>query len=123
MTRALRSIARMRNELLKTARAGKKVTYGRLMKNHGLSRGRALSQAIGDVDRLEYSRGAPGFAAIVVRKDTGFPGGGFFCDEDLPPSLMRPRARGSDPRLSAEEMDYIRKARRKIWAYYGRLNT
>jgi hypothetical protein len=118
----LHSIEMMRRELLTAARAGKTVTYGKLMRNHGLSRGRALSQAIGDVDRLEYAKGAPGFAAIVVRKDTGFPGGGFFCDDDLPSSLRRPRARSSDPRLSAEEMSYINKARRTIWAYYGRPN-
>jgi hypothetical protein len=120
---ALHSIARMRRELLTAARAGSTVTYGKLMKNHRLSRGKALSHAIGEVDRLEYARNAPGFAAIVVRKDTGFPGGGFFCDDDLPPSLRRPRTRGSDPRLSAKEINYIRKARRKIWAFYGHPNS
>ena len=108
----------MRKELLGAARAGKTVTYGKLMRSYHLSRGKALSSAIGDVDRLEYTRGRPGFAAIIVRKDTGFPGGGFFCDVDLPPSLRRPRARGSDPRLSGEEVNYIRKAQGKIWAFY-----
>jgi hypothetical protein len=119
----LRSIERMRRELLRAARSGKTVTYGKLMNSHRLSRGRALSRAIGDVDRLEYASGGPGFAAIIVRKDTGYPGGGFFCDDDLPPSLRRPRKRGSDPRLSAEETNYIKKERRKIWDYYGRPNA
>jgi hypothetical protein len=39
---------------------------------------------------VDYARGAQEFAAIIVHKDTGFPGEGFFCDDELPPSLRRP---------------------------------
>lgn len=90
------------------------------MKLLGISRGRPLLDAILAVDRGEYARGAPGFAAIIVRKDTGFPGGGFFCDDDLPPSLRRPFERASDPRLSAAEMNFVKEAQRKIWDYYSK---
>ena len=113
------SLAKMRSDLLKAALAGITMTYGQLMKTHGLSRGRPLSKVIGEIDRLEYARGAPGFAAIIVRKDTGFPGGGYFCDDELPPTLRRPRVRASDPRLSAAEMNHVRSAQKKIWAYYS----
>ena len=109
----------MRADLLKAARKGATVTYGQMMRSYHLSRGRALSKAIGEVDRLEYERGAPGFAAIIVRKDTGFPGGGYFCDDALPARLRRPRARGSDPHLSAEEISHLRKAQKAIWDFYG----
>jgi len=88
------------------------------MKNYGLSRGRVLSKVIGQIDRLEYTRGAPGFAAIVVRKDTGFPGGGYFCDDDLPAGLSRSRERSTDPRLAPPERDYVLEQQKRIWAFY-----
>jgi len=89
------------------------------MRMLGVSRGRPLFDAIVAVDRAEYQRGAPGFAAIIVRKDTGFPGGGFFCDDDLPPSLRRPFSRAADHRLSAAAMNYVKEAQKKIWDYYS----
>jgi arsenate reductase len=109
----------LRRELLNTARSGGTLTYGQLMKIMGISRGRPLFDAIVAVDKAEYAKGAPGFAAIIVRKDTGFPGGGFFCDDDLPPTLKRPFSRASDPKLSAAEMNYVKEAQRKIWEYYS----
>lgn len=112
-------IENLREELLKAARAHGTLTYGQLMKLMGVSRGRPLFEAIVAVDKDEYARGAPGFAAIIVRKDTGFPGGGFFCDDELPPSLKRPFSRASDPKLSAAEMNYVREAQKKIWEYYS----
>ena len=110
----------LRQELLKAARARGTLTYGQLMKIMGISRGRPLFEAIVAVDKDEYSRGAPGFAAIIVRRDTGYPGGGFFCDDGLPPSLRRPFSQASDPKLSAAEMNYVKEAQRKIWEYYSK---
>lgn len=109
----------LRKELVKAARARGTLTYGQLMKIMGISRGPPLFNVIAEVDRAEYARGAPGFAAIIVRRDTGFPGGGFFCDDDLPLSLKRPYARASDPKLTAAEMNYVKEAQRKIWDYYA----
>lgn len=74
---------------------------------------------IGMVDRNESDSGAPGFAAIIVRKDTGYPGGGYFCDDALPPRLRRPARRGNDPRLSELEKGHIRRQRETIWVYYS----
>lgn len=90
------------------------------MKLLGISRGKPLYDAIAAVDRAESAKGAPGFAAIIVRKDTGFPGGGFFCDDDLSPSLRRPFERASDPRLSAAEANYVKEAQRRTWDYYSK---
>ncbi len=112
-------IETLRQELLRTAKARGTLTYGELMRLMGVSRGRPLFEAISAVDRAEYAMGAPGFAAIIVRKDTGFPGGGFFCDDDLPPPLRRPFSRANDPSLSAAEMNYVKEAQRKIWDYYS----
>lgn len=91
------------------------------MKTFKVSRGRVLSVLIGAVDRREDESGAPGFAAIIVRRDTGYPGGGYFCDEGLPPTLRRPGGRSTDPRLSASEKKYMKEQQETIWAYYGKL--
>ena len=109
----------LRKELRRAARARGTLTYGELMRVMGIARGRPLFEAIVAADKDEHARGAPGFAAIIVRKDTGFPGGGFFCDSDLPPSLRRPFSRASDPHLSAAETNYVKEAQRKIWDYYS----
>jgi len=112
-------IEALREELARAAKARGTLTYGELMKLLGISRGRPLFDAIVEVDRAESARGAPGFAAIIVRKDTGFPGGGFFCDDGLPLSLRRPFTRANDPKLSASEMNYVKEAQKKIWDYYS----
>jgi len=109
----------LRRDLRRAAKARGTLTYGELMRVLGISRGRPLFEAIAAVDREEYRKGAPGFAAIIVRKDTGFPGGGFFCDDDLPASLRRPFSKANDPRLSAAEMNYVKEAQKKIWDYYS----
>jgi hypothetical protein len=112
-------LRRIHADILSAARRRTVVTYGQLMKRHRLSRGRKLSQTIGEIDRAECEKGGPGFAAIIVRKDTGFPGGGYFCDDELPPALQRPRSRASDPRLSSAEIRFLRRQQRSIWDYYG----
>ena len=109
----------LREQLVRAARAHGTLTYGELMKLLGISRGRPLFEAIVEVDRAELAKGAPGFAAIIVRKDTGFPGGGFFCDDGLPPSLRRPFSRANDPKLSASELNYVKEAQKRIWDYYS----
>jgi len=117
-------VENLREELLLKAKARGTLTYGEMMRILGISRGRPLFEAISAVDRDEYRRGAPGFAAIIVRKDTGFPGGGFFCDDGLPPSLRRPFSRANDPKLSAAEMNYVKEEQKKIWNYYtGKAQT
>ena len=70
----------MRSELVKAASDRRTVSYGILMRKFRLSRGapggNGVVGVLGEVDRREAQKGAPGFAAIVVRKDTGYPGGG-----------------------------------------------
>jgi hypothetical protein len=111
----------MRRELMQAALGRRKVTYGYLMKKFELARGdtgETVVGALGEIDREESRKGAPGFAAIVVRKDTGYPGGGFFCWEDIPADLRRPKERCQDPKLSQAEKDFVRGLQEKIWAYY-----
>jgi hypothetical protein len=110
----------MLRELLEAARGRTTLTYGRLMKNYHLSRGRCLSRAISEIDRAEGAKGAPGFAAIIVRKDTGYPGGGYFCHPELPVALRRAASRSTDPKLSASEKEYVRQRQERIWKHYSR---
>ena len=112
----------VRRTLLDAASNRRTVTYGELMGRFGLSRGesgKTVVGILGEVDRAELASGAPGFAAIVVRKDTGYPGGGFFCWDDIPPEIRRPPEKCNDPKLSHAEKTYIRKQQERIWAYYG----
>jgi hypothetical protein len=112
----------MRKDLLSAASNRRTITYGELMARFGLARGATGNTVVGmlgDVDRLEAALGAPGFAAIVVRKDTGYPGGGFFCWDDVPRELRRTPEKCKDPRLSHAEKAYVRQLQEKIWAYYG----
>ena len=98
------------------------MTYGSLMRKFRLSRGAAGGKGVvgvvGEVDRREAQGGAPGFAAIVVRKDTGYPGGGFFCWEGVPPALRRAKREGSNPRLTDAEKRYVRRLQEEVWGYY-----
>jgi len=114
----------VRRELLKAAKGHRTVTYGFLMKKFRLSRGatggKGVVGAIGEVDRREVRNGAPGFAAIVVRKDTGYPGGGFFCWDGVTSALRRNKHEGSNPRLSDAEKRYVRRLQEEIWDYYKR---
>ncbi len=112
----------VRDELIAVARKRRTVTYGYLMKKFGISRGHpsgtGIAGVIGEIGRYENERGAPGFGAIVVRKDTGYPGGGYFCYDDLPGRLRRARSQSANPRLSQAEKKYIDAERMTIWNYY-----
>jgi hypothetical protein len=113
----------VRRELLRAAVNRRTVTYGSLMRKFRISRGapggKGIAGVIGEIDRHEAQRKAPGFAAIVVRKDTGYPGGGFFCWDGIPPSLRRPKREGLNPRLSDAEKKYVKKLQEGIWGFYG----
>jgi hypothetical protein len=112
----------VRRELLRAAGDRRTVTYGFLMGkfriSRGAPRGKGIVGVMGEIDRYEAQRRAPGFAALVVRKDTGYPGGGFFCWDGIPPSLRRPKREGLNPRLSDAEKEYVRKLQEGIWRFY-----
>jgi hypothetical protein len=112
----------VRRELLRAANDHRTVAYGFLMRKFRMSRGapggKGIVGVIGEIDRFEARKGAPGFAAIVVRKDTGYPGGGFFTWDGIPSGLRRPKREGSNPRLSNAEKVYVRNLQKETWSYY-----
>lgn len=105
-------VEEMRRMLAEAAAARRTVTYGQLMKKFGLSRGSGRGNtvvgALDQVDRAERAAGAPGFAALVVREDTGYPGLGFYAG----------RRKGSG--LTPADKEYAKKEREKVWSYYRR---
>jgi hypothetical protein len=113
----------LRAELLKAALERRTVTYGYLMQKFNVSRGsqagKTVVSLLDEIDKVEHAKAAPGFAALVVRKDTGFPGGGFFCWEGIPANLRRPWEKSQDPKLSESERKYIIAEQEHIWAYYA----
>jgi hypothetical protein len=50
----------------------------------------------------------------VVRKDTGYPGGGFFSWGGIPSALRMPKREGSNPRLSEAEKRYVRRLQEEV---------
>jgi hypothetical protein len=113
MRRVLRDAAVQRNT----------VTYGHLMGKFGLSRGsgrgKTVVGALTEIDREERAAGAPGFAALVVRKDSGYPGGGFF-EGVRRKGATRRGAGGRRKGLTDAEMAYADKERERVWSYYRR---
>lgn len=98
------------------------MTYGYLMERFGLTRGRGergVVRVLGEIQAVQAAANAPGLAPIVARKDTGYPGGGFFCWRGVPASIRRPRSRGTDPRLSEAEKRYVSRLRERVWRFYG----
>jgi hypothetical protein len=93
------------------------------MKKFRISRGHpkgvGIGGVIGEIDRDEYERGAPGFAALVVRKDTGYPGGGYFYDADLPIGLRRTKNGSLSPKLTEIEKRHVAAQQERIWNYYA----
>ena len=105
------TLEEMREELIRAAAERRTLTYGYLMERFKMSRGSSPGEtvvgALAEIDRREHAAGAPGFAAIVVRKDTGYPGGGFFTREGLPQGLRRPHGEGQNPVLTQAERRYV----------------
>ena len=105
--------------LVDAAAARKTVTYGQLMKKFGVSRGsgrgNTVVEALDEIDRAERAAGAPGFAALVVRKDTGYPGQGFFAGKGK-------GSGGGDggSRLTPADKEYADRQRERVWSYYRR---
>jgi hypothetical protein len=76
----------MRAILIGTARQCATITYSELASliqtAHIHHRAPLFYRLLSDVDRDETDAGRPSLAALVVRKDSGIPGGGFYADAE-----------------------------------------
>lgn len=73
---------RLERVLIRAARQGQALTYGRVLSYFGrtLTRGNvnALCRDLGKVCERVEARGGPELACLVVRKSDGLPGAGYF---------------------------------------------
>jgi len=70
-------------ELIKAAQQRKTIYYediARIMKlpTRGDHMAKEVGQILGEISECEHNQGRPLLSAIVIRKDTGMPGEGFF---------------------------------------------
>ena len=72
----------LRALLIPLAVAGQTISYGEVAKRVGQPWSRAFSstlmRALKEVDRINKSAGEPSLMSLVVNRETGLPGGGFF---------------------------------------------
>lgn len=70
-------------KLKEIARAGQKTTYQEIaplagLPSRGSYMGRILGELLREICKNEYCQGRPLLSAVVVRKNSGMPGNGFF---------------------------------------------
>lgn len=125
----------VRRELIEIARAGKKITYGVLMKKFRIPRGNpkpgiGIGSVVGEMSEFEDRNSRPLISAIVVRSNSasktcppqGHPGGGFFGIPSLaiPARLKRDASRQADPNLSQEDLEFVREMQESVWRFWQR---
>jgi hypothetical protein len=112
-----------------SAKRGRTITYGEIMRKCHVPRGQPVrnGKAIGDVVGLisEWTRERWGvyLSAIVVHKNTSYPGGGFFGLPEIPAKLARDEAGWTDQRLTADEKLFLRNCQREVFAWAKRRKT
>jgi len=119
----------VRAELIETARKGKTITYGELMREFGIPRGHSkpgvgIGSVVGEISEYEHSKGRPLLSVIAVGADSetrtchqGHPSGGFFGLEGVPLHLRRSPDVFSD-RLTIKEQEFVKKEQEEVWDYW-----
>lgn len=101
----------MRGILIGLARIGSTISYSELaaviQTAHLHHRAPYFYKLIADLDADETAAGRPSLAALVVRKDSGIPGGGFYADA--------PVIEGE----SFDQVAYWRSEFQKVCDYWG----
>jgi hypothetical protein len=102
------------DRLREVARDQDLITYGEIAPYGGMDSGyphfdAAIRRLLDDVNRIEIAEQRPMLSAVVINKDTGMPGRGFFdCAREL-----RRHAGGDDLGFWAEEV-------KRVHAYWSR---
>ena len=126
----------VRKELIEIARAGKTITYGYLMKKFRIPRGNpkpgiGIGSVVGEISEFEDRHNRPLISAIVVLSNSaskkcpqGQPGAGFFGipSSTIPAGLKRSASRQADPKLSQEDLEFVRETQEKIWRFWKQNN-
>ena len=116
--RNLFDVALIERVLHGAAKAGRALSYAETLNRLGYDftrpKMRALCAALDEVDSRARARGEPPLAVLVVRASDGLPGAGWWATKD--------RRRYQGPWEGPEAAAYIKKAQRKTFAYWMRVD-
>jgi hypothetical protein len=82
--------------------------------------GKAIGDVVGVISEWTWERWGVYLSAIVVHKNTSYPGGGFFGLPGIPAKLARDEAGWTDQRLTADEKIFFRNCQRAVFAWAKR---
>lgn len=109
-----------------SARRGRAITYGEIMRVCHVPRGqlihngKAVGDVVGEISEWTWDTWGIYLSAIVVRKNTAYPGGGFFGLKGIPTTFARGEEGWSDRRLTADEKGFLRKRQQEVFAWAKR---
>jgi hypothetical protein len=109
--------------LLRAAQRGRTVMYGSIMRACGIPRGqithngKAIGDVVGAISEWTWESWGVYLSSIVVDKNTGFPGGGFFGLTGIPSKLKRNPAQWAENKLSDEEKAFIKKCQIDVFMW------
>jgi hypothetical protein len=109
--------------LIRAAQKERTVGYGPIMRACGIPRGqavdngKAIGNIVGVISEWTFERWGVYLSSIVVHKDTGYPGGGFFGLPGMPSRFRRDSSRWTDQALSADEKAFIDKRQEDVFKW------
>ncbi len=108
------------DELHSLAWKGRTVTYGRLMRRYGISRGGkvGIGNILDILNERERCRSScrnslHHISAVVVLANTDYPSGGFFGVDGLPQGIERSERLWTRPALSPREKEFVE----RVWEH------
>lgn len=82
--------------------------------------GKAIGDVVGRISEWSRENWRIYLSAIVVHKNTGYPGGGFFGLPGIPAKFARDEAGWTDQRLTADEKAFLCKRQQEVFAWARR---
>jgi hypothetical protein len=82
--------------------------------------GKAGGEVVGEIRRVDLGNWGIYLSAIVVHKNTSYPGGGFFGLMGIPVKFARDEAGWSDRRLTPDEKVFLGKRQQETFAWAKR---
>jgi hypothetical protein len=115
--------------IVESAKRGRTITYGEIMRKCRIPRGqpthngKAIGDVVGRISEWTWETSGIYLSAIVVHKDTGYPGGGFFGLSGIPAKFARDEAGWGDRRLTPGEKSFLSKRQQEVltWAKRRRI--
>ncbi len=124
-------------KLIQVAKDRKTITYKDLMDEFVIPRGnphnpaRGIGPIVGYISEFESHNKRPLISALVVLKKSknlkcpdGHPSGGFFGihSKRIPTNLTRDESSFTDPKLTEDELNFVKREQKKVWHYWSEHN-